>query len=57
MTTYPECKFYLKGGKCSHCDAPNPNHSYCIDKLTCGARDDNINYQARPEEPKTVETS
>ncbi len=35
MTTYPGCKFYLRGGKCSYKDAPNPRHSYCIGKDAC----------------------
>jgi len=26
-----ECKWYLKGGLCSHPDAPNPNHSRCLE--------------------------
>lgn len=50
METYPGCKFYLKGGKCSHEDAPNPNHSYCIGKKECGAWEDNINYQAQEKD-------
>lgn len=24
------CKFYIKGGKCNHKDAPNPGHSRCV---------------------------
>ena len=42
MKTFPECKFYLKGGKCSHKDAPNPNHSYCIGKDACESWEDEI---------------
>jgi len=40
MGTYPECKFYLKGGKCSHLDAPNPGHSRCIGKEACSSWED-----------------
>ncbi len=45
MATSPECKFYLRGGKCSHNDAPNPNHSYCIGKGKCGSWGDEIKHQ------------
>ncbi|MDD5338216.1 MAG: hypothetical protein PHG35_02225 [Dehalococcoidales bacterium] len=34
MPTSPDCKFY-KDGKCSHSDAPNPGHSWCIGKDHC----------------------
>ena len=47
MATYPDCKFYLEGGKCSHEDAPNPNHSYCIGKLECGCYEDGIRYKVQ----------
>ena len=50
MATSPECKFYVKGGKCSHKDAPNPNHSYCIGEDDCGVCDDNI--ERKVDEPQ-----
>ena len=46
MTTYPQCKFYLEGGKCSHKDAPNPYHSWCIGKFECGDWDDEREQQS-----------
>ena len=45
MATYPECKFYLGSGKCSHKDAPNPRHSWCIGKDACGSWDEEIEQQ------------
>ena len=33
--TAKDCKFYLKGGKCSHKNAPSPCHSWCIGKDNC----------------------
>ena len=48
--TYKECKFYLEGGNCSHQDAPNPYHSYCIGKLNCGAWEDDKTFQAIKQE-------
>ncbi|KKN60890.1 hypothetical protein LCGC14_0527610 [marine sediment metagenome] len=35
MSTYPECKFYLKGGNCSHLNAPEPGHSRCLGEKGC----------------------
>ena len=54
MGTYPECKFYLDGGKCSHEDAPNPRHSYCIGKVDCGAWEDSITYKTKDANHKDV---
>ena len=34
--TSRDCKYYLKGGKCSSESAPNPNHSWCVSKYRCG---------------------
>lgn len=51
MATYPECKFYLGGGKCSHRDAPNPHHSYCIGKVWCDVWHEGI--ENRAETPPT----
>jgi len=30
-----ECRFYLKYGRCSHKDAPRPNHSRCVGTKAC----------------------
>lgn len=30
------CQFFVKGGLCSHPDAPRPTHSRCISKIHCG---------------------
>ena len=54
MATYPECKFYLKIGACSHKDAPNPHHSWCIGKDDCAAWEDEIEHQA-PKDNNTIE--
>ena len=35
MTT-PDCKFYIKGGRCAHQGAPTPGKSWCIGKEACG---------------------
>ena len=51
--TYKECKFYVKGGRCSHEDAPNPWHSLCIGRDECRAWDDGINYQSEKEIERT----
>ncbi len=37
-----ECKFYLKDGKCSHGDAPQPFVSECIGIQACEAWQDGI---------------
>ena len=29
------CRYYMKGGLCSHPDAPKPQHSRCIGKPKC----------------------
>jgi len=49
---YKECKFYIKGGKCSHKDAPNPRHSSCMGKELCGAWEDGIEYEVKEGEEK-----
>jgi len=55
MGTYPECKFYIKGGKCSHQYAPNPYHSYCIGRKACHLSwGDGIEWQAKQSEKKEV---
>ena len=35
MAVVKDCKFYLKGGRCTSKDAPNPGHSRCIGKVKC----------------------
>jgi len=50
MNTYKECKFYIKGGKCSHRDAPEPRHSYCIGKDNCEAWEDDIECEVKEGE-------
>ncbi len=41
MATDDTCKFYLAGGKCSHKDAPDPRHSWCV-AFVCSVSDDPI---------------
>ncbi|KKL67539.1 hypothetical protein LCGC14_2133980 [marine sediment metagenome] len=38
MMTSKDCKYYLKGGKCSHKYAPHPNHSWCIGDEEIGGK-------------------
>jgi len=47
MATYEECKFYLKGGKCSHRDAPKPRHSYCLGKDSCACWNDAVSHEVK----------
>jgi len=42
MVAYKECTFCVKGGLCSHKDAPTPWHSKCIGKERCGSWKDGI---------------
>lgn len=35
--TSKDCECYLKGGRCSSEDAPNPTHSWCIGRERCGS--------------------
>ena len=46
---YEECKFYIKGGKCSHKDAPEPRISQCVGKEFCGAWEDDIDCEVKEE--------
>jgi len=45
-----EGEFYLKGGKCSHADAPNPRRSVCIGKPYSDVWDEEIRLQITEEE-------
>ena len=35
--TKGDCRFYRRSGKCGSEDAPNRNHSWCIDVNGCGS--------------------
>jgi len=52
MNTYKECRFYIEGGKCSHKDAPEPGHSYCIGKDWCEVWRDDIECEVAKAEGK-----